>query len=439
VKTRTKIRCAVYTRKSTEEGLDKEFNSLDAQREAATAYIASQRHEGWVCLPQRYDDGGFTGGNMDRPALQRLLADIGAGKIDCVTVYKVDRMSRSLLDFAKMMEVFQQHNVAFVSVTQHFNTATSMGRLILNVLLSFAQFEREIISERTRDKIAAARRKGKWSGGHPVLGYDVDPRTFKLVVNEPEAERVRAIFALYLRHGTLAAAVVKLSQLGWTNKRWVTRRGHERGGKLFTKASLHKLLTNVAYAGQVRYKTEVHPGEHAKLIEEPLWQRVQASLQQNRQGALIPKHGHSGATLKGLLHCAVCGHRMIHTHALKNGSRYRYYLCRGDNGHADHRYVPAPPLEGHVVEQVRAVANRQTADGLLPNGDAEVDSMLSTVALLFDPAWDAVSPQEQSCVLRRLVERVDCNAMTGDVSIRLQADAASILSLAFAQREEELA
>src|ERR1700720_3634314 len=194
------IRCAIYTRKSTEVGLEQDFNSLDAQREAALAYIQSQRHEGWKCLPTRYDDGGFTGGNMDRPALKRLMADVEAGRIDCVIVYKVDRLSRSLLDFARIMEAFELHHVSFVSVTQQINSATSMGRLMLNVLLSFAQFEREIIGERTRDKIAASRRKGKWNGGLPILGYDVDPQTYKLVVNEAEAKRVRAIYELYMKY-----------------------------------------------------------------------------------------------------------------------------------------------------------------------------------------------------------------------------------------------
>ena len=194
------VRCAIYTRKSTEEGLNQEFNSLDAQRESAEAYIASQQAEGWVCLPERFDDGGCTGANLDRPALQRLLAAIAAGQVDSVVVYKVDRFSRSLLDFARLMEVFEKHQVAFVSVTQQFNTATSMGRLILNVLLSFAQFERELIAERTRDKVAATRRKGKWSGGRPLLGYDVDPSSHKLKVNKGEAVRVRAIFELFLKH-----------------------------------------------------------------------------------------------------------------------------------------------------------------------------------------------------------------------------------------------
>src|ERR1700674_1876978 len=197
-----KVRCAIYTRKSTEEGLEQNFNSLDAQREAALAYIQSQRHEGWKCLTQRYDDGGFTGGNMDRPALRRLLADVEAGKIDCVLCYKVDRLSRSLLDFARIIGIFEKHHVAFVSITQQFNSATSMGRLVLNVLLSFAQFEREIISERTRDKIAATRRKGKWSGGIPLLGYDVGDYR-KLLINQVEAKQVRTIFSLYLQHGSL--------------------------------------------------------------------------------------------------------------------------------------------------------------------------------------------------------------------------------------------
>jgi site-specific DNA recombinase len=217
------VRCAIYTRKSTEEGLEQEFNSLDAQREAAHAYIASQRANGWLALPERYDDGGFTGGNMERPALKRLLLDIAVGQVDCVVVYKVDRLSRSLLDFAKMMETFDKHQVAFVSVTQQFNTATSMGRLVLNVLLSFAQFEREIITERTRDKIAATRRKGKWAGGHPLLGYDVDTQRFKLIVNPQEAIRVRAIFALYVKLRSLTSVAEELNRRNWLTKSWTTQ------------------------------------------------------------------------------------------------------------------------------------------------------------------------------------------------------------------------
>jgi site-specific DNA recombinase len=224
------VRCAIYTRKSSEEGLDQAFNSLHAQREAAEAFIASQRHEGWVCLPERYDDGGYSGGNTERPALRRLMADIEAGKVDAVVVYKVDRLSRSLLDFARLMGTFERHNVSFVSVTQQFNTAHSMGRLTLNILLSFAQFERELVSERTRDKIAATRRKGKWSGGRPILGYDVDRERMRLVVNPAEAERVREIVALYLRTQSLLATARELNRRGWTTKKWTSRDGRPMGG-----------------------------------------------------------------------------------------------------------------------------------------------------------------------------------------------------------------
>src|SRR5271156_7075113 len=233
--------CAVYTRKSSDEGLEKEFNTLDAQREAGEAYIKSQVQEGWTCLPDRYDDGGFTGANLERPALQRLLADIAAGKVQIVLVYKIDRLSRSLLDFAKMMDVFEQHGASFVAVTQQLNSATSMGRLLLNVLLSFAQFEREIIGERTRDKIAAARRKGKWSGGMPLLGYGVDARGSKLVIQAAEAERVRAIFQLYRQHQALLLLVRELRRRGWVNKQWLTLKGRTRGGRAFTKSSLYHL------------------------------------------------------------------------------------------------------------------------------------------------------------------------------------------------------
>lgn len=301
------VRCAIYTRKSTEEGLEQEFNSLDAQREAGEAFIKSQLHEGWTCLSTLYDDGGLTGGNMDRPGLRRLFADIEAGKIDCVVVYKVDRLSRSLLDFARMMQVFDQHRVSFVSVTQQFNTATSMGRLILNVLLSFAQFEREIISERTRDKIAATRRKGKWTGGHPLLGYDVELLGQKLTVNEGEAVRVLAIFTLYLEHESLLPVVQELERRGWVGKRWLTRKGNERGGQPFTRMSLYRLLTNVVYLGKVRYKTEVHNGEHPGIVDPAMFQRVQALLRQNGGSAGAGVRNQFGALLKGLLHCTPCG------------------------------------------------------------------------------------------------------------------------------------
>ncbi len=356
----TIVRCAIYTRKSTEEGLEQEFNSLDAQRESAEAYIKSQTHEGWECLAGHYDDGGFTGGNIERPALKRLLADIEAGRIDCVVVYKVDRLSRSLLDFARIIGIFEKHHVAFVSVTQQFNSATSMGRLMLNVLLSFAQFEREIISERTRDKIAAARRKGKWAGGHPLLGYDIDPRGFKLVVNEDEAFRVRAIYDLYLEHQAMIPVIKELDRRGWLNKRWTTRKGRERGGKVFTKTNLHKLLTNITYTGKIRYKNEIHDGEHVAIVDPAVWQRVQAMLQRNGRtgGALV--RNRFGALLKGLIRCRPCGCAMTPTHSTKQGSRrYRYYVCSNAQRRGWHtcpsKAIPAGEIENFVVDQIKAI------------------------------------------------------------------------------------
>ncbi len=354
------VRCAVYTRKSTEEGLEQEFNSLDAQREAGELFVRSQAGEGWTLLADRYDDGGLTGGNMERPALQRLMVDIEAGKVDAVVVYKVDRLSRSLLDFAQMMQTFEKHQVSFVSVTQQFNTATSMGRLVLNVLLSFAQFEREIISERTRDKIAATRRKGKWAVGWPILGYDVDPQGFRLVVNPAEAERVRAIFKLYLDHESLLPVVLELEKRDWKNKEWATRKGPRKGGKRFTRTSLYKLLTNVVYIGKVRYKDEVHDGEHPAIVDPVLWQKVQALLERNGRTGGAPVRNKFGALLKGIIRCVPCDCAMTPTHTTRDGvKRYRYYVCcsaqkRGWNT-CPSKAIPAGQIEDFVVGQLKCI------------------------------------------------------------------------------------
>ena len=353
-------RCAIYTRKSTEDGLEQEFNSLDAQRQAGEMFIASQVSEGWVCLPDRYDDGGFTGGNMERPALKRLMADIVAGKVDCIVVYKVDRLSRSLLDFARMMETFDRCRVSFVSVTQQFNTGNSMGRLMLNVLLSFAQFEREIISERTRDKIAAARRKGRWSGGRPVLGYDVAPGGGRLLVNEDEATRVRGIFELYLEHQSLIETVKALDERGWTNKRWTTQDGRDAGGSRFDKPNLFNLLTNVLYLGKITLKKEMFDGLHPAIVDAEIFQRVQALLRRNGQSGGRHVRNRFGALLKGILRCVPCGSAMIHTHTLKNGNkRYRYYVCLNAQKRGWHncpsKSIPAAEIERFVVDQIREI------------------------------------------------------------------------------------
>jgi len=284
----TPLRCAIYTRKSSEEGLNREFNSLEAQREAAASYIASQRQMGWILVPERYDDGGYTGGNLDRPALQRLLGDIDQSRIDCVLVYKVDRLSRSLLDFARLMEVFERHQVSLVSVTQPLNTTTSLGRLTLNILLSFAQFEREMIADRTRDKMAAARRKGKWVGGTPVLGYDVAATGGKLVINPEEASRVQAIFSSYLQHRSLEAVLAELQSRQWLTKRWRTREGKEHPGRSFTKPTLMRLLRNVLYLGQVTHQGEVYAGEQQALVDKAVWQRVNEKLSKEQERTSMP-------------------------------------------------------------------------------------------------------------------------------------------------------
>jgi site-specific DNA recombinase len=290
------------------------------------------------------------------------MQDVEEGKVDCVVVYKVDRLSRSLLDFARLMQKFEQHHVSFVSVTQQFNTATSMGRLVLNVLLSFAQFEREIIAERTRDKIAATRRKGKWTGGNPFLGYDVDPRGSRLVVNPEESELVRAIFGLYLEHQGLLTVVRVLENRGWVNKRWQTKNGRERGGSPFTRTSLYRLLTNVAYAGKVRYKDEVHNGEQPAIVDPGVFQRVQALLKRNGGTGGAAVRTQFGAILQGLLRCGPCGCAMTPTQTTKNGTkRYRYYVCTAAQkcgwDKCPSKSVPAAQVERFVVEQIKGIGN----------------------------------------------------------------------------------
>src|SRR3954463_13184829 len=276
------VRCAIYTRKSTEEGREQSFNSLQAQRESAEAYILSHKQEGWHTVPTIYNDGGFSGASLERPALQQLLTDIEARRMDCVVVYKVDRLSRSLLDFTRLLSLFDKRGVSFVSVTQEFNTSTSMGRLTLNILLSFAQFEREIIGERARDKLSAARRKGKWIGGTPVLGYDVAPEGGRLVVNPAEAGQVREIFSLCAGCSNTAEALRKVRAEGWAAKRWTSARGKQHGGQLLGMSTLYGLLTNVLYRGDICHKGVVYPGEQEAIVSRELWLEGNTRLKLNR-------------------------------------------------------------------------------------------------------------------------------------------------------------
>lgn len=341
------IRCAIYTRKSTEEGLDKEFNSLEAQREACESYIKSQMHEGWKLIPTAYDDGGYTGGNMDRPALQALMADIKAGKVDVIVVYKVDRLSRSLNDFAQMVNVFDAHQVSFVSITQQFNTTTSMGRLTLNILLSFAQFEREVIGERVRDKVAASKQKGMWMGGHPPLGYDIEHR--KLVVNPQEALLVNEIFERYLEMESAYKLAEFLNGRGDTNKRWLNRHGVECGGQPYLYQSIYKILNNQLYIGRITHKDKSYEGQHQPIISVEIWDRVQNLLKagQVQRERRYAKHG---ALLMGKCF-SPAGYFFTPTYSTSGAVRHRYYIEKK----TQHR-IKAVDLESLVVDTIRLLS-----------------------------------------------------------------------------------
>lgn len=362
-----RLRCAIYTRKSTEEGLDQDFNTLDAQREAGEAYVRAQRHEGWDLVPTRYDDGGFTGANLERPALQRLLADVELGLIDVIVVYKVDRLSRSLIDFSKLAATLEEHDVAFVSVTQQFNTASSMGRLMLNVLLSFAQFERETIAERTRDKMRAARRKGKWTGGTPMLGYDTAPEGGRLVVNEAEADQVREIYETYCRVKSIARTVQEIDARGWRNKSWITKKGRLREGARFSKSSMGQILKHPIYIGCVRHDGQVLNGEHEGIVTPELFQRVQRILAHNAQTCGTRVRNKWGALLKDLLRCGHCDAPMVHTTSGRREKQYRYYVCNHarEYGWAEcpTPSLPAGEVERFVVERIRAIGADDTLVG----------------------------------------------------------------------------
>ena len=354
-------RCAIYTRKSTDEGLDQEYNSLEAQRDAGLAFVLSQRSEGWTAVQDGYDDGGYSGGNLDRPALKRLMADIEDGRIDIVVVYKIDRLTRSLPDFAKLVEVFDRNGVSFVSVTQQFNTTNSMGRLTLNILLSFAQFEREVTGERIRDKIAASKAKGMWMGGVPPLGYDVVER--KLIVNEREAALVRDIFRRYGEHGSAARLVRELDIEGHTTKAWVTQTGRERSGRTIDQQYLFTMLRNRIYLGEISHNEQWYPGQHEAIVAPALWDAVYAFIERRKQAPREHAAKHP-ALLAGLLF-APDGQRMLHSFVKKkNGRQYRYYvpyLHKRRNagaslspGASDVGHLPAAEIENAVLAQIHA-------------------------------------------------------------------------------------
>jgi len=350
-----RLRCAIYTRKSSEEGLEQDFNSLDAQREACEAFIASQKREGWALVGEMYDDGGFSGATMERPAFQRLLSDVSAGQIDVVVVYKVDRLTRSLSDFAKIVDIFDKHAVSFVSVTQQFNTTSSMGRLTLNILLSFAQFEREVTGERIRDKIAASKKKGMWMGGQPSLGYDVRDR--KLIVNSAEAETVRHIFRRYTELKSVRELKEDLDSAGIVSKVRTASDGSRYGGQPIARGALYLMLQNRIYRGEIVHTGKSYPGEHEAIVDEALWNKVQAILSKNRVDRANGTTGSEPHLLTGILFDAQGG-RMSPTHANKKGTRYRYYISRSllegsAKAKAEGQRIPAAALESLVARRIR--------------------------------------------------------------------------------------
>jgi DNA invertase Pin-like site-specific DNA recombinase len=411
-----KLRCAVYTRKSSEEGLEQEFNSLDAQRESCEAYVASQKAEGWLLVPDHYDDGGISGATLERPALKRLMADIEAGRIDIVVVYKIDRLSRALMDFAKLVEVFDRNNVTFVSVTQSFNTHTSMGKLTLNILFSFAQFEREVIGERIRDKFAASRKKGMWMGGFVPLGYDVKDR--KLLVNEPEAARVRMIFERFTRIGSVTTLVKELREEDIRGKQ----------GKLVDKGYVYKLLNNRVYVGDAVHKGTPYPGEHEAIVDRNLWDRVHGILRESPRKRAAHTRAQTPALLKGLIF-GPTGRAMTPAHTRKGGKLYRYYVStdvlKRDAEACTLRRIPAAEIERAVVDQLRLLLHSPeiivaTWRAALESGEDITESDVREALGRFDPLWDELFPSEQTRIVQLLVKRVDVRPEGADIQLRTE-------------------
>ena len=411
-----KIRCAVYTRKSTDEGLDKEFNSLDAQRESCEAYVTSQRAEGWVLVPDRYDDGGISGGTLERPGLQRLLRDIEAGLIDCIIVYKLDRLSRSLMDFSKLVEVFDAKQVTFVSVTQSFSTTTSMGRLTLNILLSFAQFERELAGERIRDKVAASKARGMWMGGPPPLGYEVKDR--KLIINVAEAAWVRRIFAGFVETRSATRLVPMLQAEGVRTKT----------GRPVDKGAIYKLLNNRLLIGEIVHKGNVYQGEHAPIISRRVWDEAHEIMAESTQVRANENRSKTPALLRGLIF-GPDGRALSPSHTRRKGKIYRYYVAqavlKGTDDGCLVRRIAAGEIETAVIDQVRALLRQpEVVMGTwraARTDDRDLTEVEAREALeRLDPLWDELFPAEQARIVRLLVERVDVSPTGADIRLRLE-------------------
>lgn len=418
----TCVGCAIYTRKSSDEGLEKEFNSLDAQREACEAFIKSQKHAGWIPVRDLYDDGGLSGGTMERPGLKRLLADIKAGRVKIVVVYKVDRLTRSLADFAKIVDVFDAHGASFVSVTQQFNTTTSMGRLTLNMLLSFAQFEREIAGERIRDKIAASKAKGMWMGGSIPLGYDLVDR--KLIVNNQEAATVRLIFERYAALGSVALLQADLDDRGLRTKVRIAANGRTTGGKPFQRGALYQMLQNRLYRGEIAHRGHVYLGQHPGIIGDDLWEIVQTQLAGNRHERKVGVHAENPSLLAGLL-VDRAGRPLTPTHANKRGKRYRYYvssalLKRGGAESSSSFRLPAGDVDHVVLNRLRTLfESRSELMEALQNQSLTAHDLDTAFRRSRDRAslWASISPLDTAELVRTIVQRVTIE--TNQISIAI--------------------
>ncbi len=411
IRNKQKIRCAIYTRKSCEEGLEQEFNSLDAQRASAENYISSQAHEGWVLVNDHYDDGGFSGGNLERPALQRLFQDIREDKIDCIIVYKIDRLTRSLLDFSKIIQLLDEHNVSFVSVTQSFNTANSMGRLMLNVLLSFAQYERELTSERIKDKLEASCKRGMWMGGNIPLGYDVKDR--KLLINEKEAKIVRILFQNFAETASITETARELNNLGFTTKTWISNNGKLHKGKRFNKSNVRRILNNHLYIGKVKHKDKLFDGMHKPIIDEQIWQKTRELLSTNNKIQLPSLRVTTAPLLKGIMNCGICGSKMTPTYTTKQGKRYRYYICqskhKGNNDLCKVGRISASETESLVTDQVLNFLKKP--EFIIHTINAKKDDLSENKIInsfkTIDKVWDELFPVEQARIINLLIKQID--------------------------------
>jgi site-specific DNA recombinase len=416
--TKTKFRCAIYTRKSSDEGLEQEFNSLDAQRLAGENYIASQAHEGWECIPTQYNDGGYSGGNMERPGLQKLFQDIKDGKIDCIVVYKIDRLTRSLLDFSKIIEILDEYKCSFVAVTQSFNTSNSMGRLMLNVVLSFAQYERELTSERIRDKFAASSKLGMWMGGNPPLGYD--PKDRELIINEKEAETVKLIYQRFLEIESVTETARTMNNQGYRTKIWTSEGGKLYSGAAFSKKAIRHILQSPVYAGKILHKGNIYQGKHSFIIEPEVWEKVQ-NIFTHKDTQIIKPLARVNTTpmRKGIFFCGCCNVSMTPSYCMKkNGIRYRYYTCsnklRAVSEACKIKTISAAEVESLVTEQIlqlirspeivakaiNQAENNSTADEIL--SDQQIIEALKDAGKV----WDELFPIEQTRITRMFIRKV---------------------------------